>query len=134
MTAQEQVQLSLLEAEVEQAGCECRKLAAEVRELDEATARWVRKVNTAARRLDNGCDGVHPSAWPKDKMAEYKRLAQEVTSTPVYVYRWGNNAKRATMKGRKCKVICRGAMNSCLIEFGDGQRETVSRNALRKTT
>ena len=49
-----------------------------------------------------------------------------------YVYRWGNNPKRAEMKGRTCRVLCRGAKNSALVEFEDGQREVVSRNALRK--
>lgn len=52
----------------------------------------------------------------------------------LYRYTWGNNAKRATMKGRTCRVLARGAMNSALIEFEDGQREVVSRNALRKVT
>jgi hypothetical protein len=47
-------------------------------------------------------------------------------------YVWGNNAKRATMKGRACRVIARGRMNSCLIEFSDnGQREIVSRYSVR---
>lgn len=43
-------------------------------------------------------------------------------------YRWGNNEKRATMKGRECKIIVRGKkMGSVLIEFLDnGQREIVS--------
>jgi hypothetical protein len=49
-----------------------------------------------------------------------------------YIYVWGNNPKRATMKGRKCKVVARGAMNSCMVEFEDGQREIVSRNSIRK--
>jgi len=50
-----------------------------------------------------------------------------------YVYYWSNNLKRAKMKGRKCVVLARGKMNSCLIQFCDnGQREIVSRNALRK--
>ncbi len=42
-------------------------------------------------------------------------------------YRWGNNSKRATMKGQECKIITRGRMNSICIEFKDGQREIVSR-------
>lgn len=47
-------------------------------------------------------------------------------------YIWGNNAKRATMKGRPCKVIARGRMNSILVEFTDnGQREVTSRYAVR---
>ena len=49
-----------------------------------------------------------------------------------YEYRWGNNPKRATLKGRKCRVLARGKMNSCMVEFENGQRECVSRNALRK--
>lgn len=50
----------------------------------------------------------------------------------VYVYRWGNNEKRALMKGRVCRVEARGAKNSVLVEFRNGQRECVSRNALRR--
>ena len=52
---------------------------------------------------------------------------------PLYRFCWGNNPKRATMQGRVCRVICRGTMNSAMIEFTDsGQREVVSRNALCK--
>jgi hypothetical protein len=54
-------------------------------------------------------------------------------SEQLYEYRWGNNQKRRTMKGRKCRVVSRGKKNSCVIEFVDnGQQEVVSRNALRK--
>lgn len=50
----------------------------------------------------------------------------------LYRYVWGNNSKRATMKGRICKVLWRGGMNSAHIEFVDnGQKEVISRNALR---
>lgn len=46
----------------------------------------------------------------------------------TFVYTWGNNPKRATMKDRRCRVLARGRKNSCLIEFLDtGQREIVSR-------
>jgi len=47
-----------------------------------------------------------------------------------YVYRWGNNPKRATLKGRRCRVLARLAKNFALVEFETGQREVVSRNAL----
>lgn len=51
----------------------------------------------------------------------------------IYRYIWGNNEKRATLRGRTCRVVCRGAMNSALVEFTDnGQREVISRNALRR--
>ncbi len=49
-----------------------------------------------------------------------------------YVYRWGNNPKRQQLKGRMCKVLARFSLNSCLVEFEDGQRECISRNALQK--
>lgn len=50
-----------------------------------------------------------------------------------YIFNWGNNEKRKTLKGRRCVVLKRGKMNSVLIEFSDnGQREVVSRNAIRK--
>lgn len=35
-------------------------------------------------------------------------------------------------KGQLCRVLVRGKMNSALIEFKDGYRAIVSRNALRK--
>ena len=54
-------------------------------------------------------------------------------SEQLYVYRWTNNEKRQTLRHRTCRLLVRGAMNSALVEFVDnGQREVVSRNALRK--
>ena len=54
-------------------------------------------------------------------------------NSPVYTYRWGNTPERARMKGRRCVVLARGAMNSALVRFiDDGQREVISRNALRR--
>ncbi len=50
----------------------------------------------------------------------------------AYVYAWGNNAKRAELKGRACEVLARGAMSSVLVRFEDGRREVVSRRALRR--
>lgn len=57
----------------------------------------------------------------------------------VYLYGWGNNEKRATLKGRRCVIVVmpergayRGGMNTVLIEFLDtGERVTTSRRALR---
>lgn len=46
----------------------------------------------------------------------------------LYVFRWD----RMGRKGQTCKVIARGTMNSCLLEFSDGFRMVTSRNALRK--
>jgi len=49
-----------------------------------------------------------------------------------YIYSWKNNPKRLTLFNRECRVIIRGGMNSALVEFGNRQREIISRNALRK--
>lgn len=46
----------------------------------------------------------------------------------VYIYRWD----RCGRKGQRRKVLARGTMNSCLLEFEDGFRMVTSRNALRK--
>lgn len=35
-------------------------------------------------------------------------------------------------KGELCRVLCRGRMNSALIEFWDGYRTVTSRNGLRR--
>jgi len=49
-----------------------------------------------------------------------------------YYYAWKNNEKRITLYKRACRIVARGRMNSCLIEFEDGQREVVSRNAVKR--
>lgn len=51
-----------------------------------------------------------------------------------YYYAWKNNEKRQTLYKRACRVVARGGMNSCLIEFENGQREVVSRNAVKRLT
>ena len=56
-----------------------------------------------------------------------------MTERAVYVYAWGNNERRAKLKGRRCVVIARGAMASVLVEFvDDGERVVTSRRALRR--
>lgn len=47
-----------------------------------------------------------------------------------YQYRWGNNPKRAKMKGRMCRKVATGKMRSVLIEFENGQREITSQRAI----
>ena len=49
-----------------------------------------------------------------------------------YYYAWKNNEKRATLHRRPMRVLARGTMNSALVEFEDGQREIISRNAIRR--
>jgi hypothetical protein len=45
-----------------------------------------------------------------------------------YVYR----LDRQDRKGQLCRVLARGNMNSCLVEFPDGYRMVTSRNAIGK--
>lgn len=47
-----------------------------------------------------------------------------------YRYAWN----RMGRKGQRCRVLVRGKMNSCLVEFEDGFKAVTSRNALRKWT
>lgn len=46
----------------------------------------------------------------------------------LYVFRWN----RFDRKGQTCRVIARGTMNSCLLQFDDGFRIVTSRNALMR--
>ena len=48
----------------------------------------------------------------------------------AWVGEFGN--KRAELYGKRLRVLARGAMNSALVEFENGQREIISRNAIRK--
>jgi len=54
-----------------------------------------------------------------------------MTEKPYY-YAWKNNTKRVTLHRRKFHIVARGAMNSALVEFENGQREIISRNAIRR--
>ena len=48
------------------------------------------------------------------------------------VYRWGNNARRAELRGRRCRIVARGALGSVLVELEDGERVVTSRRAVRR--
>lgn len=55
----------------------------------------------------------------------------------VYAFRTGPpagcpNPVRAALYGRRCRVVCKGQMNSVLLEFEDGARVVASLNAVRK--
>jgi hypothetical protein len=51
----------------------------------------------------------------------------------VYRYAWGNNSRRAELKGRLCVIEARGAMATVLVRFLDnGERVTTSRRAVRR--
>ena len=55
----------------------------------------------------------------------------------TYIYTWGPrfvvpNLPVMWRKGECCTVIARGAMNSAVVEWRDGRRDVISRNALRR--
>lgn len=57
-----------------------------------------------------------------------------MNNPPEYplIFRW-NRPSLPGRKGQRCRVLIRSRkMNSCAIEFRDGLRAVVSRNALRK--
>ena len=49
-----------------------------------------------------------------------------------YPYYWRVRTRYAERFGHSCKVIARGRMNSCLVEFEDGHRTITSRNYVRR--
>ena len=49
----------------------------------------------------------------------------------LYVYRWGNTARRSALKGRVCRVLSWTGHNQATVEFLDGgEVEIVPRMAL----
>ena len=49
-----------------------------------------------------------------------------------YPYRWRVRTRLADRFGQRCRVLCRGAMNSCVVEFADGFRVVTSRWYVRR--
>ena len=49
-----------------------------------------------------------------------------VTELLGMIYRWGNNARRAELKGRECVIVAQGRMGSVLLRFLDTGELVVS--------
>ena len=53
-----------------------------------------------------------------------------------YIWAWGTCQGKypeiGKRKGRPCRMLARGSMNSALVEFEDGKRFVCSRNGLRR--
>lgn len=64
---------------------------------------------------------------PSHDMASYRPTAPGDFDR---VWRWRTNLPHR--QGWPCRVLARGALNSALIEFLDGERHVVSRFAFRK--
>lgn len=50
----------------------------------------------------------------------------------MYPYYWRVRSRLPERFGQKCKVLVRGKMNSCLVEFEDGYKVVTSRNYVRR--
>lgn len=48
----------------------------------------------------------------------------------THFWRW--IIRRPDLKGRRCRIIARGKLNSCLVQFADGEKVLTSRYAVRK--
>lgn len=48
----------------------------------------------------------------------------------THIWHW--KSRLPERKGQACKVIARGALNSIMVEFADGERVITSRYAVRK--
>jgi hypothetical protein len=77
---------------------------------------------------------------PRDEATVLHELKAHLDATiidaaeakPTHVYVWGNNPRRAQLKGRQCFVEATGRMNTVLVRFADtGERITTSRHAVR---
>ncbi|MEY4939619.1 MAG: hypothetical protein RIQ93_1354 [Verrucomicrobiota bacterium] len=51
---------------------------------------------------------------------------------PPGTYIWRLKTRLPDRKGQWCRVLARGRLNSCLVEFNDGVRVVTSRWAVRK--
>lgn len=54
------------------------------------------------------------------------------SNVAAFPYTWYWRRRHAERKGQPCRVVCRGTMNSILVEFPDGFRTITSRWAVRK--
>lgn len=52
--------------------------------------------------------------------------------TTTYPYRWRVRTRLPERFGQLCRVLCRGAMNSCAVEFEDGYQVVTSRWYVRR--
>jgi hypothetical protein len=54
----------------------------------------------------------------------------------MYLWRWGTCGGKypeiGKRKGTRCRLIARGKLNSCVVEFEDGARFVTSRNGLQR--
>ncbi len=53
-------------------------------------------------------------------------MTHTLRHTYPLTFRWGNNPRRAQLKGRACRIEARGAKGSVLLHFKDTGERVVS--------
>ena len=86
-----------------------------------------KKEEARRKRNENSSDQQQEEETEKAKREEESDrdplVDWNVNPSDKYVYSWGNNEKRKTMKNRICIILIRGGMNSCLIKFEDNNQK-----------
>jgi hypothetical protein len=59
-------------------------------------------------------------------------LHERPTASVDYDHIWWWRKRLPEFKGRPCRVVARGSLNSALVEFPNGARVVTSRYAVRK--
>ena len=73
------------------------------------------------------------SCWLTFSVAVGGLVLGDSTVKYPYIWFWGPKGLRVLdRKGKRCRVLCRGRMNSAAIEFEDGYRVVVIRNGIRR--
>jgi hypothetical protein len=68
--------------------------------------------------------------WPRQGIVDTFQLAFDFG--PPFDRYWRIRVNLPDRFGARCRILARGKMNSCWIEFEDGVQHIVSRNSIRK--
>src|SRR3990167_3810205 len=72
-----------------------------------------------------------PNIWPNSSLNGSSVMTKDYPLVWFWrVQPWPGRC--VDRKGQRCRVVCRGALNSVLVEFEDGYRVVTSRYAVRK--
>lgn len=55
-----------------------------------------------------------------------------LSNDAIFDYYWRVKTRLPERFGHKCRVLTRGGMNSCVVEFEDGHKIVTSRNFVRR--
>ncbi len=75
-------------------------------------------------------DGENLDEW--DTWRDDPDFEKWISQGECWPYYWRVRARLPERKGQRCRVLVRGKMNSCLVEFQDGFKVVTSRNYLRR--